>query len=283
MFIKPYRLSLSDDAHKSSEAWLMKDMDAAPPHILESLTSHVDSIVSDRNITYFITPVFRQIISRIKPPHVSFKYSNSADFIFRDLAFGETITKSMLAVQLFNHLDDALHHFFNKLLSIDYFLTGQIQHAFDRTYMDSNVRFHKSFIVGLNSDAKSVHDIDYVDILFDDQPDIMPTDKSPNLCPELVKRIGISLRFYLQPNDASFKTVQENVNCISVRDEASILMNPVFNVNSMEYYFETYYQDIDSVLIQYLNANKELLANRLGYEPNIIDKNVLNVIDMITI
>jgi hypothetical protein len=41
--------------------------------------------------------------------------------------------------------------------------------------------------------------------------------------------------------------------------------------------------DMDNVMISYIEDHKDLLANRLGYMPDIIDKDVLKVIDMVVI
>lgn len=291
MFIKPYRSLLLDNSIKSHTAWLDKDIASVPPYIMTSLLEHVDNIKSD-SIRYHITPVLKQLVSRKKPPDVSFKIAGTADFMLRDLAFGETIVKSLLEKQMFDDFDDAIKSFFDRLLSIDHFLNGRINRDFDRTYMEGNVRYHKSFVIGLIEEASSVHDIEYVDIFFDDQHGIIPTTKPLNLCPEVVSRTGISLRFYLNPADALFKLERETVNCSSVGDDDYIyntitdnsgIMRTTFITNSTEYYFETYYKDIDSVLIKYLENQKEKLTARLGYEPRLIDKDILKVIEMAAI
>jgi hypothetical protein len=291
MFIKPYRPLLLDNSIKSHKAWLDKDIASVPPYIMTSLLEHVDNIKSD-SIRYHITPVLKQLVSRKKPPDVSFKIAGTPDFMLRDLAFGETIVKSLLEKQMFDDFDDAIKSFFDRLLSIDHFLNGRINRDFDRTYMEGNVRYHKSFVIGLIEEASSVHDIEYVDIFFDDQHGIIPTTKPLNLCPEVVSRTGISLRFYLSPADALFKLERETVNCSSVGDDDyiyntitdhSAIMRTTFITNSTEYYFETYYKDIDSILIKYLENHKEKLTARLGYEPRVIDKDILKVIEMAVI
>lgn len=291
MFIKPYRNLLFDNSIKSHEAWLQKDIAAAPPYIMTSLLEHVANIKSD-SIRYQLSPVLRQPVTGEKAAAVSFKIAGSVDFILRDLAFGETIVKTLLEQQSFDDLNNAIKSFFDKLVSIDYFLHGRINSNFDKTYLNVNKRYHQSFVIGLIAEASSIHDIEYVDIFFDDNHDIIPTNKKMSLCPEVVSRIGISLRFYLKPVEASFKLDHETVNCSSVGDDNHIyntitdtshIMRTTFEANSTEYYFEAYYKDIDSVLIKYLESKKDKLSARLGYEPEVIDKDILKVIDMVVI
>lgn len=291
MFLKPYRTLLLDNSIKSHKAWLDKDIASVPTYIMTSLLEHVDNIKSD-SVRYHVAPVLKQVLSQKKPPDLSFKISGMANFMLRDLAFGETIVKSLLEKQMFENFDNAIKSFFDRLLSVDHFLNGRINRDFDRTYMEGNVRYHKSFVIGLTEDARSIHDIEYIDIFFDDNHAIIPTTKQISLCPEVVSRTGISLRFYIKPVSASFKLERESVNCSSVGDDnylyntiidKSHIMKTTFITNSIEYYFETYYKDIDSVLIKYLENHKEKLNARLGYEPSVIDEDLLKVIDMIVI
>lgn len=290
MFIKPYRERFLDDPTKNHEAWLQKDINKAPHNIVTSLKDHVENIKSDR-IEYHIAPALKPVIGSQKPADVSFKFVGESDFILRDLAFGNAIVKTLLDKQGFNDFYETIKIFFNKLLSIDYFLNGTMNNDFERIYIDAHpISYHKSFVIGLNPEASTIHDIEYVDIFFDDYHDIIPTNQALSLCPEFVARTGISLRVYLKPTDALFKIEKESVNCSSVDDglyntinDTSKFMRTTFIANSLEYYFETYYKDIDSVLIKYLESYKEKLTSRLGYEPEVINKDILKVIDMIAI
>lgn len=290
MFIKPYRSLLLEDPTKSHYAWLEKDIEQAPQNILTSLTEHVDNIQSDR-IGYHLAPSLKLVISGEKLPDISFKFSGKADFIFRDLAFGVAIVKTLLDKQKFHNFFETIKVFFDKLLIIDYFLHNKVNNDFERVYIPAHVcSYHQSFVIGLNPQASSIHDIEYVDIFFDDNHTIIPTEKSLSLCPEMTSRTGISLRFYLKPTDALFNIKKEIVNCSSVDDvlyntinDSSKLMRTTFMTNSMEYYFETYYKDIDSLLIKYLENHKDQLATRLGYTPDTIDKDILKIIDMVAI
>ena len=292
MFLKPYRSLLLDDPTKSHYAWLQKDIEQAPQTIVTSLTQHVENIES-KLVEYHVAPSLKLVVSSEKPPDVSFKFSGKSDFIFRDLAFGIAIVKTLLDKQNFINFFETIKVFFDKLLIIDSFLNNQVNKDFERFYIPAHVRsYHQSFVIGLKPEASTIHDIEYVDIFLDDNHAIIPTKKPLNLCPEVVNRTGISIRFYLNPVEALFKLQNETVNCSSVGDDNYIyntitdnshIMRTTFVANSTEYYFETYYKDIDSVLIKYLESYKEKLTARLGYEPEVINKDILNIIDMVAI
>ena len=285
MFIKPYRHLLFDNSIKSHEAWLQKDMEAAPQELLQSFVSHVEAIKSD-TIQYFIRPVLKQMVSGSKPTNVSLQFSGTKEFILRDLAFGETIVKSLLGKKLDKEINEYINIFFDKLNTVDYFLNGTHNRDFNKNYM----RYHKSFVVGLKPQATSIDDIEYVDVFFDDKHDAIPTNKKLSLCPECVTRKGIALRFYLQSAAASFRTKTETVNCSSVGDGSQYNtitdvsgFNSTYILTSTEYYFDMDINDMDNVMISYIEGHKDLLSNRLGYMPDIIDKDILKVIDMVVI
>ena len=286
MFIKPYRHLLFDDSLKSHTAWLQKDMATAPQELLQSFVSHVEAIESD-TIQYFVRPVLKQMASGSKHTDVSLQFSGTPEFILRDLAFGETIVKSLLAKKLGKEINEYINIFFDKLNTVDYFLNGTYNRDFNKNYM----RYHKSFVVGFKPQATSMDDIEYVDVFFDDKHDAIPTNKKLSACPECVTRKGIALRFYLQSAVASFRTKKETVNCSSVGDgsqyntitDISGAFHSTYILTSTEYYFDMDINDMDNVMISYIENHKDLLANRLGYMPDIIDKDVLKVIDMVVI
>lgn len=286
MFIKPYRNLLLNDPIKSHAEWLRKDMESAPKLLLKSFTAHVEGIESD-TIQYHLAPVFKQVISGKKPADVSLQFSGSADFILRDLAFGETIVKSVMSKTNKPNINDAADIFFEKINSIYLFLHGIDNRSFGRDYMT----YHKSFVIGLNPNALSIDDIAYVDVFLDTKHDAIPTTKQLNLCPEVVSRVGVSLRFYLNENRSSFRTKQETINCSSVGEgkyyntitDTSTAFCTTYTLNSKEYHFEMNINDIDGVIVKYIEAHKELLSQRLGYAPDFIDRDILNVIDMIVI
>ena len=285
MFIKPYRHLLFDNSIKSHEAWLQKDMEAAPQELLQSFVSHVEAIKSD-TIQYFVRTVLKQMVSGVKHTDVSLQFSGTQEFILRDLAFGETIVKSLLAKKLDKEINEYINIFFDRLDTVDYFLNGTHNRDFNKNYM----RYHKSFVVGLKPQATSIDDIEYVDVFFDDKHDAIPTNKKLSLCPECVTRKGIALRFYLQSSAASFRTKTETVNCSSVGDGSQYNtitdvsgFNSTYILTSTEYYFDMDINDMDNVMISYIEDHKDLLSNRLGYMPDIIDKDILKVIDMVVI
>lgn len=286
MFIKPYRNLLLNDPVKSHAEWLRKDMELAPKKLLQSFTSHVESIESD-TIQYHLAPVFKQVISGKKPADVSLQFSGSSVFILRDLAFGETIVKSIMAKINKPNINDAVDVFFEKINSIYLFLHEIDNRSFGRAYMN----YHKSFVLGFKADALSINDIEYVDVFLDTKHDAIPTTKQLSLCPEVVNRVGVSLRFYLNQREASFRNINETVNCSStgygskyntIADDSKSF-NMTYALDSQEYYFEMDINDIDGAIIKYIEAHKELLSKRLGYVPNVIDRDILKVVDMIVI
>lgn len=153
------------------------------------------------------------------------------------------------------------------------------------------MNYHKSFVLGFKTDALSIDDIEYIDVLLDSKHDAIPTNKQLSLCPEVVGRVGVSLRFYLNQNTSSFRTQQETINCSSMGygskyntiTDNSNSFNMTYALDSQEYYFEMAINDIDGAIIKYIEAHQDLLSQRLGYVPKTIDRDILNVIDMIVI
>ena len=286
MFLKPYRHLLLDESIKSHEAWLLKDMEEAPQNLLQSFITHVEAIPSD-TIQYFVRPALKQMVSGKKPTDISLQFSGYHDFILRDLAFGETIVKSLLSKHIDKEINEYINIFFDKLNNVDYFLNG----TYNRDFNKNNMHYHKSFVVGLNQKATSIDDIEYIDVFFDSKHDAIPTSKKLSLCPECVSRKGIALRFNLKSTPSSFRTNEETVNCSSVGDgsqyntitDCSGAFHSPYILNSTEYYFDMYINDIDNVMISYLETHKDVLAQRLGYIPDAIDKDILKVIDMVVI
>lgn len=286
MFIKPYRNLLLNDPVKSHAEWLRKDMESAPQALLQSFKDHVEDIESD-TIQYHLTPVFKQVISGKKPADVSLQFSGSSDFILRDLAFGETIVKSIMSKSNKLNINDYVDIFFSKINAIFSFLHGIDNRKFGRAYMN----YHKSFVLGFKPDALSIDDIEFIDVLLDSKHDAIPTNKQLSLCPEVVCRVGVSLRFYLNQNTSSFRTQQETINCSSMGygskhntiTDNSNSFNMTYVLDSQEYYFEMDINDIDGAIIKYIEAHQELLSQRLGYTPVVIDRDILRVIDMIVI
>lgn len=286
MFIKPYRNLLLNDAVKSHAEWLRKDMELAPQALLKSFSDHVESIESN-TIQYHIAPVLKQVISGKKPTDVSLQFRGSSDFILRDLAFGETIVKSIMAKINKPNINDAVDVFFEKINSMYLFLHEVDNRDFGRDYSN----YHKSFVIGFKPDALSIDDIEYIDVFLDTKHDAIPTNKQLSLCPEVVDRVGVSLRFYLNENISSFRTHQETVNCSSMGEgsqyntitDTSMAFCTTYTLNSKEYHFEMNINYIDCVVVKYIEAYQDLLSQRLGYAPAVIDRAILKVIDMIVI
>lgn len=292
MFLKPYRTLLTRDPEDSKQAWFRQDMEIAPINIINSLRTHLKTISSDV-IEYHLAPIKRNIVSGKMPANISFKYADSESFILRDLAFADTIANSFLTKHISETVDEYIQVFFNRLKHIDYFLTANKNPDFNRKAYHGEERYHKSLVINLNKDAATVHDIDYIDIFLDDQHDVIPTNVKRSLCPEIVQRVGIALRIYTTLVESSFEIQKESsVNCSTVGNDGSLYntisetskyVNTTFDLASKEYYFKHYCQDMDSVFVEYLKYHKDLLIKKLGYEPTVIDKNTLNLIDMIVI
>lgn len=282
MFLKTHRNPLHSNPANSAEAWLDKDIAASPLHLFESLRNHVKCIKSD-HIEYFITPVRKLIVGGQMPPDVSFKFSSSNDFIFRDLAFGDTIVESILNINNINNSKDTVKCFFDKLLHVDHFLNGKMNRNFDKVYEQMNSRYCKSFVINLNNDAKTIYDIDYLDIFFDDKKDIMPASKVDNLCPELISRTGIAIRLNFNSDNALFDLKNERVMCKHTSDIAGTFLRSSFCVDSSEYYFEAPYNNFDLAIVEYIKYYKERLINVLGHEPALINQETLKVVEMVMI
>jgi hypothetical protein len=282
MFLKPHREPLHSDSIKSAEAWLVNDIESAPLNISESLREHVKGIKSD-HIEYFITPVRKSIVGGTTPPDVSFKFSSANDFIFRDLAFGDAIVESILTINNIHNSKETVKYFFDKLLHVDHFLNGKLNRNFDQIYERSNSPYCKSFVLNLNDNAKTIYDIDYLDIFFDDRKDIVPTCKVNNLCPELISRNGIALRLNFNSDNNLFDLKNERVMCQNASSISEAVLRPSFCVDSSEYYFEAPYNNIDLAIVQYIKFYKEKLTNVLGQEPAVIDQNTLKLVEMVMI
>lgn len=291
MFLKPYRTLIAKDAEDSQQAWFQQDMKAAPLHIISSLNEHLKTIQSN-NIEYHLTPVRINGVTGKKPSDVSFKYSGCDNFILRDLAFGTTITNSLLNFYTDMDIDQYIQLFFKRMINIDYFLKGINNPDFNRVRYHGESRYHQSFIIGLQEDAKSIYDIEYIEIFLDDLHDIIPTNVKMSLCPEVIQRVGISFKVYMNPINASFEKIKETINCSNICcdgsryntiNETSRHMATTFDVNSVEYCFQHQVNDINNAFVSYLSANKDLLVKRLGYNIDSVDINTLNLVDMIIV
>jgi hypothetical protein len=279
MFVMEYRKPLSELGQDSRKLWLEKDIAASPSFLVNDLLK----IFNHHDITPFFS----------RSTGVSFKYSDSDTFLIRDVGQFNTLTKKLLDPHFKYGIRDSLNTLTPKLMNIDNFLKPDMISGFYDMLFDRS-RYYKTVVVNLNPAATTIHDIDFLDIYYDSHYSLFPSANKPfsKKGPTYTNRIGVWFRIYLKPEACSFSVHKENINCMAqhpldetVREDIKLTdlnkkKTSQYFVNSIEYHFKFHYDDFDSALILYLDSKRDELSKKLGYEVTVVDRHMLDLINM---
>lgn len=293
MFIKPYRTHLRERGGMPPSDWVQRDIDMAPPKLVESLREHYSRFDAK------IIPVINATIS------ISFQYADSDEYIFRELGYSSIIIKTLLDLKITGGFINKIDSIVNRLSSIDNFIDVENDGLFCE--ISDRQTYIRSIVVGLNKGAECISDIDYIEFCYDNKPNAIPfLMPIENLFPtrtkrtgvklklsdfkkSIVKRTGVKIRLYLKKTPASYKIKKESVNCIydsSFLDKVSFLgtiksgKNSDYSLVSTEHHLSAYHDDVDGLVLKFLKINQKRLSQKLGYTVTKVDKSILNVIDM---
>lgn len=279
MFTMEYRKPLAKLGQESRQLWIERDIKQAPSFLVQDLINMLD--------TPSITPVYSRSTG------VSFKYSDSNDFLIRDVGQFSVLTKKLLDTHFKYGIRESLNKLTKQLIPIDNFLHPEnISVFYDMLF--ELTRYYKSVVVNLNPSATTVHDIDFIDIYYDSHYILLPSGEKPFVKkgPMFTRRTGVWFRVYMKPEDCSFFIHEEKLNCVaqypheeSIREDIPITditkkKNSQYLVASTEYHFKFHYDDFDSVFMLFLDSKKKELSKKLGYEVTVVDKHMLDLINM---
>lgn len=274
-----YRKPLAELGQDSRKIWLEMDIMKSPAFLVKNLVNMLD--------TPSITPVYSRSTG------VSFKYSDSEEFLIRDVGQFSVLTKKLLDPHFRYGIRDSLNRLTKKLMSIDNFLYPEnISCFFDMVF--ERTRYYKSVVVNLNPAATTIHDIDFIDVYYDSHYSLLPSGNKPFVKkgPVYTRRTGVWFRIYMKPEDCNFSIHEEILNCVaqypheeSIREDIPISditkkRNSQYFVNSTEYHFKFHYDDFDSAMLLFLDSKKDELSKKLGYEVTVVDKHMLDLINM---
>lgn len=283
MFIKPYRSPVSSNSEINRKKLFEKDLWFAPEEFAISLRLHYLEHQSKQ-----LVPILRNATG------VSFQYSNSFDYIIRDIGYASFLIKTLLDPKFkkgFNHTVDSI---FQKMDTIDKFLMPpDLQNSTISMLLDLNNKtdYDKSIVIGLKPDSQTIYDIEYIDIFYDTKSDAVVCNKILSKRKEIerISRVGVSLRLYLEQDKSDFSIVKETHNCVlsdddgnslsMIRDASNVLCSQ-YVLDSTEYNFVANPNHVDNLAIRYLEKKIKLLSKRLGYTVDVINKDILDLIDM---
>lgn len=282
MFIKPYRIPVSTNSEQNRKILFQKDLTAMPEGIWQSLTDHY------RDLNMQLVPVLR------KATGISFQYSGSYDYLIRDIGYSTHLIKSLLDSKFKQGFNNTTEVIFQRIAAVNKFITNVSSN--NNSYsmlldLNNKTNYDKSIVIGLKSYTDSIHDIEYVDIFYDTNSDVVICNKpfSKKADPETLQRVGISLRVYLEDKKSSYSVLEELKNCVSSGDDgehhtqikdATNVYYSQFILKSTEYHFSCHCDNIDDLIIAYLEGHLELLSNRMGYPVTKVTKEILDVIEM---
>jgi len=282
MFTMEYRKPLAKLGQDSRQLWIERDIKQAPSFLVNGLMTLLE--------TPSITPVYSRSTG------VSFKYSDSEEFLIRDVGQFSVLTKKLLDSHFKYGIRESLNKLTRCLMQIDSFLYPEnISAFFDMLFERS--RYYKTVVVNLNPSATTIHDVDFIDVFYDSHYSLLPSGDKPFVKkgPIFTRRTGVWFRVYMKPEDFSFSVHQEKLNCVtqypheeSIREDIPITditkkRNSQYLVTSTEYHFKFHYDDFDSAMMLFLDTKKDELSKKLGYKVTVVDKHVLDLINMILI
>lgn len=292
MFVKPYRSHVTQLNGMTPKLWLERDLNMAPPKLVKSLTEHYSRFNID------LIPVLNSATS------VSFRYVDSDDYIVRDLGYASVIMKSLLDLKITGGFNNRIDSIVNKISRIDKFIGVNNGGLFYQIL--SRQTYIRSIVVGLKSGADCISDIEYIELCYDNKPNVIPflmpiQKKFPirtkrtgvklklddyNFENTAVYRTGVKIRLYLEPTPASYLVKKESVNCIediniSYFDTVKPGKMSDYLLESTEHHLNIYYKDVDDDLVlAFMEVNKERLSQKFGYTVTHIDKDMINLIEM---
>lgn len=290
MFVKPYRSHVTQMNGMTPKLWLERDLNMAPPKLVTSLREHYSRFNSD------LLPVLNTATS------VSFQYADSNEYIVRDLGYASIIMKSLLDLKITGGFNNRIDSIVNKLSRIDKFIGVNKGGLFYQIL--SRQTYVRSIVVGLKNGADCISDIEYVELCYDNKPNIIPFNKpiakkfpvrtkrtgvklkleDNNVENTKVYRTGVKIRLYLEPTIASYIVKKESVNCIediTYFDSRNPAQMSDYLLDSTEHHLNVYHKDVDDELVlAFLEVNKERLSQKFGYTVTHIDKSILDIIEM---
>jgi hypothetical protein len=282
MFIKPYRIPVSTNSAQNRKILFQKDLTAMPEGIWQSLTDHY------RDLNMQLVPVLR------KATGISFQYSGSYDYLIRDIGYSTHLIKSLLDSKFKQGFNNKTESIFQRISAVNKFITNvsSTNNSYSMLLdLNNKTNYDKSIVIGLKPYTDSIHDIEYVDIFYDTNSDVVICNKpfSKKADPETLQRVGISLRVYLEDKKSSYSVLEELTNCVysgddgehhtQIKDATNVYYSQ-FILESTEYHFSCHCDNIDDLIIAYLEGHLELLSNRMGYPVTTVTKEILDVIDM---
>jgi hypothetical protein len=287
MFTKPYR------PERQHSFWLKRDLNTAPQPFVKSLKSHYS------RFDISLIPVLYNATS------VSFKYADSHDYLVRDTGYASLIMTSLLDVKINGGFMTKIDSVINKLSRIETFMGVEDG---DRGLFDNlknRTSYNRSIIIGLSNDSDCIDDIEYIEICYDSNPNVIVSNRPlEKKFPVKTKRTGVSirledfdfentkrtrtgvkLRLYIKPEKASYTICTERFNCIdaanlSKHEDVSLRKSSDYILDSTEHHLNFYYTDVEGALLQFLDFNRERLSPKFGYSVNSVDKDTLKLIEM---
>jgi len=279
MFIKPYRIPMHNNSVQNRHSWLRHDIASSSEKFFDSLHRH---FISHGNT---IGPVINKGI------RVSFQYAGQDDYILRDVGFATFIIKSLIDTKIPEGLNQKVDSILNHIAILDKYLTRNSKKEKEFILLPNRTSYTKSIVIGVNPETDSVLDIEYVDVFFDNQPDLVTEGIKVSTIrqPEHLSRLGFSVRINLKNSHSNYREEKETVTAILCRDDGwsnstvSDSRDNAFDhyiVDSSEFYYETSIHGLDGLTTDYLNAHIDLLNERLGYSVKTVSKDILAVVNM---
>lgn len=287
MFAKPYRPA------RQHSFWLKRDLNTAPQPFVKSLKSHYS------RFDISLIPVLYNATS------VSFKYADSHDYLVRDTGYASLIMTSLLDIKINGGFMTKIDSVINKLSRIETFM-GVDEGTRDLFYnLKNRTSYNRSIIIGLSNDSDCIDDIEYIEICYDSNPNVIISNRPlEKKFPVKTKRTGVSikledfdfentkrtrtgvkLRLYIKPEQASYTICTERFNCIdaenlSTYEDVSLRKSSDYILESTEHHLNFYYADVDGALLQFLDFNRGRLSSKFGYSVDSVDKDTLKLIEM---
>lgn len=288
MFVKTYRPS------RQHSFWLKRDLNTAPQAFVKSLKSHYS------RFDISLIPVLYNATS------VSFQYADSHDYIVRDTGYASLIMTSLLDVKIKGGFMNKIDSVVDNLSKIETFMgveDGDRGLFYD---LKNRTSYNRSIIIGLSKDSDSIDDIEYIEICYDSNPNVIVSNRPlEKKFPVKTKRTGVAikledfdfeknkrtrtgvkLRLYLKPEKASYTICTERFNCIDTDnitkyEDVSLRNSSDYILDSTEHHLNFYYADVEGALLQFLDLNRERLSPKFGYSVNSVDKDTLKLIEMV--
>lgn len=279
MFIKPYRIPTHSNSVQNRHNWLRHDIAASSDKFFESLNNH---FISHGNT---LGPVIN------KGTSVSFQYAGQNDYIIRDVGFATFIIKSLIDNKIPEGFNQKVDNILNHIVALDKYLTGNRKKEEEFISLPNRRLYTKSIVIGVNPETDSVLDIEYVDVFFDSEPDLVTDGFKESFVknPEYKSRLGISIRINLKNSKSNYRVNKETVTAVLCSDDgwsnssvSDSRDNAFYHylVDSSEFYYETSIHGLDGLTTYYLNAHLDLLRERLGYSIDTVNKDILTVVNM---